>query len=112
MEHYGDVIYIIGNSKSQQNNPITHLYGAFVIGFVVDRKSEKIIDVECNAVMPLTSKFIQSIFIGKSITCDFDKLKAEVELRYLGSSQKAIIVAFKDVQKKYTEYLEGKEISY
>lgn len=33
-----NTIYIVGNAKSQQNNPITRQYGPFFIGFVVERR--------------------------------------------------------------------------
>jgi hypothetical protein len=102
--------YIIGNSKSQQNNPITHVYGAFFIAFVVDNETEEIIDVECNSILPLTNEFIKTIFIGKSMRYEYDKLKTEIEKRYLGSSQKAILVAFNDAQKKYIDVKSGKSI--
>lgn len=110
MKYTTNTTYIVGNSKSQQNNPITHVYGSFFIAFVVDNETEKIIDVECNSILPLTNEFIKTIFIGKSMRCEFDQLKAEIEKRYLGSSQKAILVAFKDAQKKYIDVKSGKEI--
>jgi len=110
LKYTTNTTYIVGNSKSQQNNPITHVYGAFFIAFVIDNDTEEIIDLECNSILPLTNDFIKTIFIGKSIRYDFDHLKAEVEKRYLGSSQKAILVAFKDAQKKYTDVKSGKDI--
>ncbi|MGI5998087.1 MAG: DUF3870 domain-containing protein [Lutispora sp.] len=110
MKYTTNTTYIIGNSKSQQNNPITHVYGAFFIAFVVDNETEEIIDVECNSILPLTNEFIKTIFIGKSMRYEYDKLKTEIEKRYLGSSQKAILVAFKDAQKKYIDVKSGKSI--
>lgn len=110
MKYAKDTTYIIGNSKSQQNNPITHVYGVFFMGFVVNSQTEEIIDVECNSILPLTNEFVKTLFIGKSIRHDYDQIRAEVEKRYLGSSQKAILVAFKDAQKKYVDFKSGKEI--
>lgn len=112
MEINKNTLYIIGNSKSQQNNPITHVYGAFFIGFLVNQSSSIILDVESNAIISLTNSFIKSIFIGKSMEMDFDIIKNEVEKRYLGSSQKGIIVAFKDAQKKFFEHRSGKCIDF
>ncbi|MDD2481325.1 MAG: DUF3870 domain-containing protein [Lutispora sp.] len=110
MKYAKDTTYIIGNSKSQQNNPITHVYGVFFMGFVVNSQTEEIIDVECNSILPLTNEFVKTLFIGKSIRHDYYQIRAEVEKRYLGSSQKAILVAFKDAQKKYVDFKSGKEI--
>ena len=44
---------------------------------------------------------MREIFIGKNFIKDQDKIIAEVERTYLGSSQKSIIVAYKDAIKKY-----------
>ena len=110
MNYTKDTTYIVGNSKAQQNNPITHVYGAFFMGFIVNTQTEEIIDVECNSILPLTNEFVKTIFIGKSMRYDYDQIRAELERRYLGSSQKAILVAFKDAQKKYVDFKSGKEI--
>jgi hypothetical protein len=110
MNYPESALYIIGNSKSQQNNPITQLYGQFFIGFVVDSATGTIIDVECNAIIELTNKFLQDIFIGERISSDYEDLKAKITRRYLGSSQKAILVAFKDAQKKFLDFKSGKPV--
>ena len=103
-------LYIVGNSKSQLNNPITQMYGQFFIGFIVENKSGKIIDVECNAIISLTNNIIKDILIGENLTLDYETIKSQITNRYLGSSQKAILVAFKDAQKKYLDFKSGKPI--
>lgn len=110
MKYTVDTTYIVGNSKSQQNNPITHVYGAFFMGFIVKSTTGEIVDVECNSILPLTSDFIKTIFIGKNITQDYEKIRIDLEKRYLASSQKAILVAFKDAQKKFVDFKEGREV--
>ena len=103
-------IYIVGNSKSQMNNPITQVYGQFFIGFIVEIENGRIIDVECNAIISLTNNILKDILIGENMTMDFDIIKNKITRRYLGSSQKAILVAFKDAQKKYLDYKSGRPV--
>lgn len=103
-------LYIVGNSKSQMNNPITQVYGQFFIGFIVESKSGEIIDIECNAIISLTNNILKDILIGENITTDYDTIKNRIINRYLGSSQKAILVAFKDAQKKFLDYKSGKPL--
>lgn len=103
-------LYIVGNSKSQANNPITQVYGQFFIGFIVEKESGKIIDVECNAIISLTNNILKDILIGESMTADFDSIRLKIASRYLGSSQKAILVAFKDAQKKYLDFKSGRPV--
>jgi hypothetical protein len=103
-------LYIVGNSKSQMNNPITQVYGQFFIGFIADNESGRIIDVECNAIISLTNNILKDIFIGENMGTDFDTIKNRITKRYLGSSQKAILVAFRDAQKKYFDFKNGKPV--
>lgn len=107
-----NTIYIVGNAKSQQNNPITHQYGQFFIGFVVERETGQIVACGSSATIPLTADFICSLFIGKSLRADFETIKHQVESRYFGSSQKAILVAYKDAQKKFSRIMNGLAIDF
>lgn len=102
-----NTIYIVGNAKSQQHNPITHQYGQFFIGFVVERETGRIVNCGCSATIPVTADFICSIFNGRNLRDDFDVIRQQVENRYFGSSQKAILVAYKDAQKKFSRITNG-----
>lgn len=110
MNYPESTLYIVGNSKSQQNNPITQLYGQFMMGFLVDSQTGNIIEVESNAILTLTNKFVEDFFVGKNMVSDFESIRSNITKRYLGSSQKAILVALKDAQKKYLDYKSGKPV--
>ena len=100
-------IYIVGNAKAAQHNPITHQYGQFFIGFVVERETGKIITCGASATIQTTGEFISSLFTGRSLRDDADLIKGLVESRYFGSSQRAILVAYKDAQKKFLRIQNG-----
>lgn len=95
-----NAVYVIGDARSSENNPITKHYKVFFIAFVIDRTSDKIIDVECSATIEITKMFVGSLFKGHSIW-DTEQIASEINNRYLGNSQKALVVAFKDAQKRY-----------
>ena len=105
-----NAIYIVGNAKSSQNNPITQLYGQFFLGFVVEKTGGKILAYGVSATISVTSDFVSSLFVGRSLLDDAESVKKMVENRYFGSSQKAILVAFKDAQKKYNQILSGQTV--
>ncbi|MFE8698496.1 DUF3870 domain-containing protein [Cytobacillus sp. FJAT-53684] len=95
-------VYIIGDSKTSSNNPIMQQFNAFFVGLVIDRETDKIIDAECSSTINLTTRFVQSLFVGKSIL-EVDRVSEEIEQRYFGSSQKALMVAFKNAHIKYLQ---------
>lgn len=97
-------VYIIGDSKTASNNPITQKFNTFFIGLVIDRNSHEILEAECSSTIALTSKFVRSIFTGKSMN-EPEAIIEEIEKRYFGSSQKAIIVAFKNAYIKYNQIM-------
>ncbi|MCF6409037.1 DUF3870 domain-containing protein [Pseudalkalibacillus salsuginis] len=97
-----NTIYIIGDAKTSSNNPITQKFNVFFIGLVIDKSSGLIVDADCSSTIPLTEKFVKSLFLGKSIM-DTEKVSREIETRYFGSSQKALVVAFKNASIKFQQ---------
>lgn len=101
---YSDnTVYVVGNAKTNVDNAITNRYNSFFIGFVVEIDSDTIVDLSCSATIRTTDEFIASLFIGRKFTEPDSSLEEEIKKRYHGSSQRAIIVAYKDGFKKYNE---------
>lgn len=99
-------VYIVGHGKTSGDNAITTNFKIFFIGFVVDTKDDSIVDLECSATVSITSRFVRDLFIGKSFAEYDPGLEDEIKRRYYGTSQKAIITAYKDAIKKYKEIKE------
>ena len=97
---YADsTVYIVGNAKTNCDNAIMAVYKGFYVGFVVELESGRIVDVSCLSTLRTTDEFVRSLFVGKTLGLECGELEAEVRRRYHGSSQKAIMVAFKDAAK-------------
>ncbi|BBA52457.1 DUF3870 domain-containing protein [Fusobacterium varium] len=94
-------IYILGVSKTNFDNAITKNYNMLFVGFLIDKNSDKIVDVEATMILELSNKFIKTLFINKNFIKDYDIIINEFEKRYFGRSQKALITAYKDALKKY-----------
>lgn len=98
-----DTIYIIGESRTNMDNAITIIYNSFYIAFEVNVSTDEIVDLGCTHTMSITERFIKSIFIGKRLDKYDRNIEDEVKIRYHGTSQKAVIVSYKDALKKYAE---------
>ena len=105
-----NAIYIVGNARSQKNNPITQHFGQFFVGFVVERSSGKILACGVSATISVTNEFVSSLFVGRTLLDEAEGVRKLLETRYFGSSQKALLVAYKDAQKKYTQILSGQPV--
>lgn len=101
-----NTLYVVGNAKTNTDNAITSKFNSFFIGFVVEMDNDTIIDLSCSSTIRTTDEFVRSLFTGKSLKDLDTKVEEEVKRRYHGSSQRAIIVAYKDAIKKYNEIKE------
>jgi hypothetical protein len=98
-----NTVYIVGHGKTATDNAITSNYKIFFIGFVIDIDTGEIIDLECTATLDITRRFVTSIFQGRNFSSYDHSLESEILSRYFGTSQKALITAYKDAQKRFAE---------
>lgn len=98
---------VIGNARVQSDNPITHQFSSFFITFIVDSEDGEILDADVSMTLALSRNFVREMFLGKSLANVDEALLEEIRLRYLGSSQKALQVAYKDGVKKYRAWRNG-----
>ena len=99
-------VYIVGHGKTSCDNAITSNFKIFFIGFVIDTADDSVTDLECAATISITSRFVHDLFVGKSFAAYDPAVEEEITKRYYGTSQKAIITAYKDALKKYREIKE------
>ena len=96
-------VYVIGHGKTSSDNAITEQFKIFFIGFVVDTTNDEVVDLSCSSTIPTTQQFISSLFVGKRFDQYYRDIETNITRRYFGTSQKAIIIAYKDALKKYQE---------
>lgn len=94
-------LFVIGDAKSSQNNPITKQYNQFFLALVIDVTNDEIIDSECSSTLQLTNQFVHGLLTG--CTVHDESIEGEIRGRYHGASQKALIVAFRDAKNKYEQ---------
>ncbi len=102
-----ETVYIIGESRTNMDNSITSIYSSFYIGFEVDVETDVIVDAGCTHTIYITENFIRKMFVGKKFASYDDSVEMEITKRYHGTSQKALIVSYKDALKKYN-YVKNK----
>lgn len=96
-------VYVVGESRTNMDNAITVIYNSFYIGFEINVETDEIVDLGCTHTLKITEDFIKRLFIGKNIVKFEKDVEEEIKKRYHGTSQKAVIVSYKDALKKYLE---------
>lgn len=94
-------LFLIGDSRTDRENPITVKFGQFFVALEVDADTEEIVAFSCSHTVDLTEDFLRRIFVGRRIIQDAALIENEVDTRYFGASRKAIIVSFHDALKRY-----------
>ncbi len=100
MYNLNEKIYITGHGRTHANSLITKLFSLLCIGMLVHRKTGEILEVDATVQMDLTRKIFSEIFCGEKIT-DEEKIIEKITSSYFGSSQKSIIVAYKECLNKF-----------
>ncbi len=105
-----ETAYVIGHGRTGSENAITEQFKVFFIGFIIDKTTDEVVDLGCSVTVSKTEEFIQSIFLGVKFDRFYKSVEEEISLRYFGSSQKAIQIAYKDALKKYLDLKHGGKI--
>ncbi len=102
-EYPKDSILVVGNSQTTGFNPINQQFGQFFITFILLKETGVILDCAVSVTLETTGRFIRGLFVGRRLVLDEISIISGVQNRYFGSSQKAIIAAYRDAVKKYKE---------
>lgn len=93
--------FVIGESRTNADNSITHIFGSFYVAFEVDGETEKVLAFNCTHTLPLTEQFLQRMLVGRDFRGIDGWLETELRLRYGGSSRRAILTSYRDALKRY-----------
>ena len=93
--------FIIGEARTNADNAITHIFGSFYMGFIIDRKSEIVTDFSCTHTLNVTELFLRKLFVGAHFPSIDKDLESCLSGTYGGSSRKAVLSAYRDALKRY-----------
>lgn len=100
MYNMNEKVYLTGHGRTNANALITKLFSNLCIGMLVHRETGEILEVDATVQMNLTKKIFSEMFCGENIM-DEEKIIEKITSSYFGSSQKAIIVAYKECRTKF-----------
>lgn len=80
--------------------PTAVQYDKLIMVLICERRGGTILDAECNMVVDVTSDYIASLLIGHSLYTELEIMVKELQEKYNGISQKALIVALRDAHSK------------
>lgn len=98
---YGaDTFCVVGVATPTASTPTAAQYDKLIMVLICERRGGTILDAECNMVVDVTSDYIASLLIGHSLYTELEIMVKELQEKYNGISQKALIVALRDAHSK------------
>ena len=94
-------ILVVGQANPSRGYAIYNLHGEFYISLVLEKKTGKILDVDCNTILDVTKNFVASMLIGKSLKDDVAEMERSIRERYFALTQKPLIACIKDAHNRY-----------
>ncbi len=99
-------VYFSGGAQLPKGTASRGYYDIINVGFSVDMVSGEIVDVGISLYSSGAIRFLTELMVGHNIKKEegFDKLISDINTRYFGHSQKAIIIALRGAYDKYLKY--------
>ena len=102
MAHYPEnTVYICESAQTSVQNPIANRYRLLILGVVVERGTGIIVDAEINSICGLTTRFVQDLLVGYSLSGDLNDIIESFEMRYHGASRKGLIACLNAAAKSF-----------
>ena len=102
-----DTLFFTGYAKLPAGITATEMFRVVGIGLEVEARTGEIIAADCTLVTEVGRRFFANLVEGRRLDEDFAILVNEVERRYYGNAQKAIITALKIAREKFRAYRES-----
>lgn len=100
ISYRADTFCVVGVATPTASTPTAVQYDKLIMVLICERRGGTILDAECNMVVDVTSDYIASLLIGHSLYTELEIMVKELQEKYNGISQKALIVALRDAHSK------------
>ena len=96
-------VFVSGYAMLPGKIPAYSMFGTVGVFLIIDSSHGKIIDADFSLVSRTAKEILQSIFVGKNIDNDRELILEELDLRYFGHAQKALVAATNNLLERYDE---------
>ena len=101
-----NTVFMTGYAKLPEGITATEIFRVIGIGLEVDREAGEILVADCTLAMEVGREFFRKIVEGRRLLEDFHLIVNEVEDRYQGNAQKALVTALRIARDKFRAYCE------
>jgi hypothetical protein len=103
-------IFLTGQARPSNEDAINAVYQTFSLCLIIDKDTDRIVDLACTTVMNETEDFVRTLLCGKNIISELDIMIENIKNRFFALIQKSLIVALKDAHNRYLMIFPDKRI--
>jgi len=97
-------VFFSGYAKLPAGITASAMFNVVAVGLEIEAATGLIVAAECTLATGVGKNFFTRLVVGGNIDTGLAGLIGEIERRYQGSAQKAIITALKIIHEKYRAY--------
>ncbi|KXS43447.1 MULTISPECIES: DUF3870 domain-containing protein [unclassified Candidatus Frackibacter] len=98
-------IFFTSYAKLPSNTTANNLYDVLACVVEVEKETGVIVDADCTLATELSRDFVKRLLKGYNLLNDFPEVINEIEERYCGNADKALITAVKKISAQYQSYI-------
>lgn len=102
----GDMILVVGYGKLPQGTSAEQLHKVLALGVLVDRDTGIVADASSTLAARTADEFVRNALVGRNLVTGAADLIDYLGTHYHGMAQKAVIAAFRDLVRRFTEATE------
>lgn len=94
-------VFITGQAKPAKEDAIAQVHGVFYLSLIIDTANNRILDAQCNSILPMTDRFVHSLVTGYDIVAQIGQMESQIRSRYFALTQRALLACLKDARSQY-----------
>ena len=101
-------LFFTGYARLPAGITASEMFRVVGIGLEVDPDTGEVIEADCTLATEVGRRFFSRLVEGQRLDEDFQCIVREVEERYQGNAQKAMVTALKIAREKFRAYWEAR----
>jgi hypothetical protein len=103
----GETLFFVGQARLPESLASRETGNVLVLELEVDATTFTIVNLACAQLSPLSERFLVDLLVGHSLQDSIAGPVREIEQRYFGAAQKAILSALENAYERYWRYRTG-----
>jgi hypothetical protein len=103
----GDTLFFVGQARLPESLASREAGNVLCLELEVDASTGTVVNLACSNLSPLGERFLIDLLVGHCLQESVAEPLREIERRYFGAAQKAMLSALENAYERYCRYRTG-----